>query len=162
MANQCGTAEKNPDPAANPSKPNPQHRWWLRPQVWGVGWMIWFGTLFVLSSMSHPGPEIHIDGIDKVEHTAFFAAGGMCLVLWRALRGKPDVAAALAGFRWGRLALLALVIGGSVGWFDEWHQTFTPGRSGLDVHDWLADITGSLLATPCAWLALRIAGRFGA
>lgn len=162
MESQCGTAEKNPDPAATPAGSSRQRRWWHRSAFWVFGWMIWFGTLFVLSSMSHPGPEMHINHIDKVEHVVFFAAGGMCLVLWRALRGKADVAAALAGFRWIRLVLLALIVGGAVGWFDEWHQTFTPGRSGLDVYDWLADLTGSLLATPAAWLALRVGGWFGA
>jgi VanZ family protein len=61
---------------------------------------------------------------------------------------------------WRKLALITLLAGAAVGWFDEWHQSFTPGRKGLDVYDWMADVLGSLAAVPLArlglrWLALR-------
>lgn len=127
-----------------------------RPGFWAGLWALWFATLFVLSSMSHPGPEIHVDGIDKLEHAAVFACGGAVLAVACALWGKSGLREALTTVRWGRLAMVILAVGAAVGWFDEWHQTFTPGRSGLDFHDWLADITGSLLAVPLAWLTLRL------
>ena len=59
----------------------------------------------------------------------------------------------------GATALLVVLTGAAVGWFDEWHQTFTPGRSGLDVYDWMADVTGSLLAVPLALGILRFLKR---
>jgi VanZ family protein len=40
-----------------------------------------------------------------------------------------------------------------VGGLDEWHQTFTPGRSGGDVWDWLADMTGGFIG---AFIALGV------
>ena len=44
--------------------------------------------------------------------------------------------------RWWLVPVVAAVIGA----FDEVHQVITPGRSGLDVADWVADVTGGLLA----------------
>jgi VanZ family protein len=108
---------------------------WLqqRPvRFWGWMYGLWFTVLCILSSMSHPGPHIDVIGIDKVEHCTYFFGGGVALGL--ALRGK----------RW--VLWIIILTGAAVGWFDEWHQTFTPGRSGLDVYDWIADCVGSLLA----------------
>jgi VanZ family protein len=115
--------------------------------------------LAILSSLSHPGPKIDVVGIDKVEHAIYFAVGGMCLALALALRGKTAHSALLTA-PWRKLALITLLAGAAVGWFDEWHQSFTPGRKGLDVYDWMADVLGSLAAVPLArlglrWLALR-------
>ena len=93
---------------------------------------LWFTILCILSSMSHPGPHIDVIGFDKVEHCTYFFGGGVALGL------------ALPRKRW--IPLIIFLTGAAVGWFDEWHQSFTPGRSGLDVYDWIADCTGSLLA----------------
>ncbi|MES2708920.1 MAG: VanZ family protein [Verrucomicrobiota bacterium] len=132
----------------------------LKPRFWAGVWGVWFLILFTLSSMSHPGPVIDVDNIDKVEHALFFAFGGAALALSRILKdgavgadgdGKAragELQSAGRNLKW--TALLVLVVGAAVGWFDEWHQSFTPGRSGLDIYDWLADITGSLLAVPLA------------
>lgn len=89
-----------------------------------------------------------IKGIDKVEHVTYFAAGGACLAMALALRSSAVPS-------WWRIFGLVLLAGAVVGWFDEWHQTFTPGRSGLDVSDWLADLSGSALAVPFAWIIFR-------
>lgn len=142
------------------------------PRFWAFMWAAWFVTLFILSSMSQPGPKIEVKNIDKVEHALVFACGGAVLALCLHFRrGGPAFANAGGGHtdgggnRWrkagvnGRGALIVLLTGAAVGWFDEWHQTFTPGRSGLDVDDWKADITGSLLAVPLAWVALKILKR---
>jgi VanZ family protein len=87
--------------------------------------------------MSHPGPHVDIVGFDKVEHCTYFCAGGLALgqAFWLAGKYRPVV-----------IGTLVVLVGAAVGWFDEWHQTFTPGRSGLDVYDWIADGTGSVLA----------------
>lgn len=141
------------------------------PRFWAMMWGSWFVTLFILSSMSHPGPKIEVKNIDKVEHALAFAAGGTVLALCLHFRkGGPAFLEAggktgsspgwwqQTGVNW-RGALVVVLAGAAVGWFDEWHQTFTPGRSGLDVDDWKADISGSLLAVPLAWVALKVLKR---
>jgi VanZ family protein len=130
--------------------PRARHRL-ARPGVWGWIWGLWFAVLCILSSLSHPGPKLDINGIDKVEHATYFAAGGACLAMALALRSSVVA----GGPSWWRIAGLVLLAGAGVGWFDEWHQTFTPGRSGLDVYDWLADLTGSALAVPLARIIFR-------
>ena len=154
------------DPAERPAPPVVAART-ARPFLehsrnWAIAWLGWFMVLVILSSLSHPGPKIDVVGIDKVEHAIYFAVGGTCLALALALRGKPAHQALLTA-PWRKLALVTLLTGAAVGWFDEWHQSFTPGRKGLDVYDWMADVLGSLAAVPLArlvlrWLALR-AGR---
>jgi VanZ family protein len=112
---------------------------WLRHRstlFWARLYAAWFLVLCILSSMSHPGPHIDIVGFDKVEHCAYFWAGGLTLGLALSQhRAAPKF-----------LGIILLIVGAAVGWFDEWHQSFTPGRSGLDVYDWIADCTGSALA----------------
>lgn len=93
--------------------------------------------------MSHPFGQPQIWGFDKVEHFSYFAAGATALWLAGKLR-RP----ALTSPKW---FLIVVSIGALVGWFDEWHQSMTPGRFGLDAYDWAADLLGSLagaLAAP--------------
>ena len=52
-----------------------------------------------------------------------------------------------------RFLLGGLLFTGIIGAVDEFHQTFTPGRFGNDPWDWLADLSGGLLA---AWLSHRL------
>ena len=125
-------------------------------RLWAVGWAGWFITLCILSSMSQPGPRIDVVGIDKVYHAVYFAVGGVFFLLamcWK----KPGDGIAHARPSWGKLTVMCCLVGAIVGGIDEWHQSFTPGRHGLDVYDWLADIFGSLLAVPCArWIYQRL------
>lgn len=125
------------------------------PQFWRVLVLLWFGTLYWLSSQSHLPSPPSFEGIDKLEHAVFFAAGGLCFLL--ALR--------LAGFaKTTRAAILVTVLFcAAVGGFDEWHQTFTPGRSGGDVWDWTADLCGGFLGAVLAmglqpWLQVKNPG----
>jgi VanZ family protein len=75
--------------------------------------------------------------VDKLEHAIFFSAGGMCFLLSLRLAGRA---------RGMAIAILASVLFcAAVGGFDEWHQTHTPGRSGGDVWDWVADMCGGFL-----------------
>ena len=119
---------------------------WRRPQTYLAAWFAWFITLHILSSLSHPGPHIAVAHFDKFVHAGFFALGGILLALSLALRPQP--------LPFPRIALAVLAAGTAIGALDEWHQTFTPGRQGLDLYDWLADILGSLLA-PALALPLR-------
>lgn len=144
------------DETAAPRHPGPSAPSWLgRPRTWALAWLGWFITLCILSSMSQPGPRIDVVGIDKVYHAVFFAVGGTLLLLAFILRGN-SAGAARTETHWGKLALGVGLAGAAVGGLDEWHQSFTPGRFGLDFYDWVADVAGSLAAVPIARLILGI------
>lgn len=113
---------------------------------WWLGVLAWGGVLFLLSANSAPqtGPDFPFK--DKVAHCLYFSGGAFCFVL--GLFGGSNVAA--------RRAIIAgLLFAALCGGLDEWHQTFTPGRTGNDVYDWLADLSGGLLGGWFAWLFLR-------
>jgi len=57
------------------------------------------------------------------------------------------LSAFFGGLKWPALTLRSLFIisiafCSAVGGLDEYHQSFTPGRSGNDLGDWLADTLG--------------------
>lgn len=107
----------------------PVHRgfWWICVFVLLV-------VLFVASSQASYVPRRLFTWQDKVQHFTFFAIWGFCF--HRAIRLES----------W-RSALLWTVIFCAVnGALDEWHQTFTPGRSGNDPFDWMADVLGGIFA----------------
>ncbi len=113
--------------------------------LWRVFALVWAVVLYWLSEQSHlPPMPGTFDGIDKLQHAVYFAAGGLCFLL--SLR--------LAGFaRKTTTAIIVTVLFCSlIGGFDEWHQTYTPGRSGGDVWDWLADTVGGFIGA-CSALA---------
>lgn len=115
--------------------------WWLWLAIWG-------GILFGLSSKSTlpPGPEIPHK--DKVMHFLYFSGGGFCFALaclGKTGRLRPRWLWALTGMLFGMIA----------GALDEYHQTFTPGRSGNDPGDWLADFTGSAAGALLAAVLIR-------
>lgn len=84
------------------------------------------------------------DWFDKVQHTGFFFLGGLLLGGWIVAAGRwPS--------RWWLLPLVAAAVGA----FDETHQRLTPGRSGLDLGDWIADIMGGLLAALAVAAVIR-------
>ncbi len=118
-----------------------------QPRLWRFGWWLWFAVLFILSSI--PGDRLGprpFRWFDKLEHAGYFFLGGLLLGGWLAASGRwPS--------RWWLLPVAAALVGA----FDETHQWFTPGRSGLDLGDWLADMAGGTLAAlaiPCLhrWL----------
>jgi VanZ family protein len=98
-----------------------------------------------------PGPDL--PNFDKVAH--FFVYGLFATLLFRAL--------AESGPRVRRAApWIALAIASLYGVTDEWHQSFTPGRS-VDVLDWIADTAGVSLALLCyvRWRLYRQFLEFG-
>lgn len=118
----------------------PLSRLFARPQFWFGVVGLWFAILFVLSSISlalPPGPQI--THIDKIEHTLYFTLGSTCLYLGLRL-SKPQ-----RGFLFA-LGLTVLFCA-LVGAFDEFHQTFTPNRSGNDPGDWTADVLGGFIGS---------------
>lgn len=98
------------------------HRAWVWPVVLAVG-------IFIASTRSQIA-EPDISHIDKVAH--FGVYGLLATLLCRLGRG------------W-RAAVFALLAASLYGISDEWHQSFTPGRS-VEVADWVADTSGAALA----------------
>jgi VanZ family protein len=86
---------------------------------------------------------------DKVAHTVYFTSGSAALCWALTLRG---------GWRFGSNKLLVfgccVVMAAVVGVFDEWHQSFTPGREGNDLGDWIADLVGGVLGCLLGFLLL--------
>jgi|TARA_B110000037_G_scaffold158186_1_gene178442 VanZ family protein len=108
------------------------------PRFWLVSLILWAVTLYTLSSFSKTMPEggPEIPHIDKVLHFGYFFGGGIIfatwILIWKGTSSKFVFRIAIP------LAILACI-----GALDEYHQTFTPGRSGNDPFDWLADVLGS-------------------
>jgi VanZ family protein len=114
------------------------------PWLWFTLVVFWAALLYWLSEQSSLPSPVKFKGIDKLQHAVYFAAGGACFLL--GLR--------LAGFvrKTSTAVILTVLFCSAIGGFDEWHQTFTPGRSGGDVWDWLADTLGGFIG---AFIALR-------
>ena len=75
------------------------------------------------------------DVSDKVAHFAAFAVGAVPLAL--ALKWNTKWA-------WPRIVGVAIAAISLYGVTDEWHQLYTPLRSGADVGDWTADTLGGI------------------
>jgi VanZ family protein len=107
------------------------------PGFWLGSFILWFVVLWVLSSLSgFGGISPPIDNIDKVEHFGYFFGGGGLLsaYLYRLHPHRPQ---------WKFLILIVICVLALAGMLDEFHQNFTPGRSGNDPYDWLADFLGA-------------------
>jgi VanZ family protein len=75
--------------------------------------------------------------LDKVFHFGYFFGGAGLLAA--ALFLRPSSVP-----NWGMIIVLVVVIASAVGLLDEWHQSWSPERSGNDPGDWLADAYGAL------------------
>ncbi|MDP4624249.1 MAG: VanZ family protein [Akkermansiaceae bacterium] len=108
------------------------------PRLWLTAFFFWAATLYILSSFSKTMPEggPEIPHIDKVLHFGYFLGGGIMLATHILL--KKGTTAPFFVRIIIPIALLAII-----GALDEYHQTFTPGRSGNDPFDWLADVLGA-------------------
>lgn len=98
----------------------------------------WVGTR-AGDSLGKPPWWLMFDGADKFVHA--FLYGGLAFLLWAAL--TPMRTRPLAGL-W-RSWLAAVGIPALLGLLDEVQQGFRPGRSS-DPWDWVADLSGALLA----------------
>ena len=109
----------------------------LRPGIWWASVSVWFVVLFFLSSQSKV-PYTQFTFSDKIAHFGYFTLGSTAFYLALQFQNSPP--------RKTFIAFLTIAFAAAVGWFDEWHQSYTPGRSGLDVADWIADIAGGIFA----------------
>jgi len=110
----------------------------LRNRFWWTLFVLWFALLFWLSSTVPRFPEGTPQGSDKVLHFLFFGFGGGLLG-----------GALLCGKRPPGDGLVFVLIAGGIGLtgvFDEFHQSFTPGRMGNSIGDMLADLAGGIAA----------------
>lgn len=107
----------------------------LAATLWGaLG--IWAIAVLWLSSLSPPElPSAAFLAWDKLNHFLAFAAGG-----WLAASALR-ISIPCRGN--GGLLLAAALIVATFGAFDEMFQLLSPGRSGADLYDWIADLLGA-------------------
>ena len=111
-----------------------------RQQLASILWIlvvVWGGVIFFASSI--PADELSGSKLlawDKLNHFIAFAAGAWLTA--SALRiGQPEGSERIHLF-------LAILIIATYGAFDEIHQLYTPGRSGADLYDWIANFLGAI------------------
>lgn len=122
------------------------------PAAWISAWIIWFISLWLLSS-GNPAPKDlpTIPHLDKIAHFGFFFGGAGLFCAW--LRhSRPS----LAGIH---CLWITALVGATVGVIDEYHQSFTPSRTGNDFGDWIADFAGSICGAAVMLIVLRLAHR---
>lgn len=104
--------------------------------------------IFALSSIPNVAePHRYVIPYDKVAHFGEYSV--LALVLAGSLRRQAAGRLPLA-----LLIAAAVTFGAAYGASDEFHQRFVPGRD-PDVHDWLADLTGSLAGAMASAALLR-------
>ena len=105
--------------------------------------LAWAAGVTWLSSLS--GDEIEKlnpwDISDKAAHFAAYAVGAILISF--ALRLSVS-------WSWRRVAVIGAATISIFGATDEWHQQYTPKRSGADVQDWIADTLGAIAGV---WVA---------
>jgi len=125
---------------------------WLpkKPVAYFFLFLTWNVALWFLSERTpdpKEGPDI--PHFDKIAHFGYFFGGAgilsACLGLWRRVKVPEQ-------FLWVIFAIVVLIVGVLIGRLDEYHQSFTPGRSGNDNGDWLADILG---AATGSWIMIK-------
>ena len=98
--------------------------------------VVWLVTLWIMSSLpAKDFPETGIPFADKIVHVGYFFLGGFL----------ASGTLSLLGWRGRHLFFATILLVAVIGAVDEWHQLYTPGRSGGDIGDWTADLTGGAL-----------------
>ena len=105
-------------------------------RVFWIALLCWAGGILWLSSLTPQElPDAAVIAWDKVNHFLAYAVGG-----WLA-SGALRLSRPLAPVA-GRI-ILAVVLVAAFGIVDEALQTLTPGRTGGDIDDWIADVLGA-------------------
>lgn len=105
------------------------------PFIWFLALAVWFGVLWFLSELPGSSVPYPVNHFDKFLHFSYFLAGGILCAGGHAslTPGRVD---------WKRVIATAMIAMACIGFIDEWHQSFSPWRSGADALDWLADVIG--------------------
>ena len=114
-----------------------------RSSLWLGAFLLWGIVLWFLSDGPVPvreGPDL--PHLDKLLHFGYFFGGAGLLSAALYLRGSSQSPPSTPP-PWGRLAFTVVLILAGVGALDEWHQSWSPERSGNDLGDWLADLCGA-------------------
>ncbi len=109
-----------------------------RSWFWLGTFTAWAVLLWILSGTQVPANRLPpVPGADKLAHFSYFLLGALLLAAFLVRRWPPLL---------GRPTLVVLVVAflAMMGWIDEWHQSWVPGRSGNDLGDWIADTLGAL------------------
>jgi len=107
-----------------------------RPAVPTTLFGVWLAILYhVSNSVPAEMPQMVFPQQDKILHFVFFLGGAVVLAASLRLLAK------LQGIR---LLLAVAVVMGLLGALDEYNQQFIPGRSGLSLEDWIADMSGAI------------------
>ena len=107
-----------------------------RPAVPTTLFGIWLAILYhVSNSVPTEMPQMVVPQQDKILHFVFFLGGGVVLAASLRLVAKLESI---------RLLLTVAVVMGLLGALDEYNQQFIPGRSGLSLEDWIADMSGAI------------------
>lgn len=107
-----------------------------RPAVPTTLFGVWLAILYhVSNSVPEEMPQMVVPQQDKILHFVFFLGGAVVLAASLRLLAK------LQGIR---LLLAVAVVMGLLGALDEYNQQFIPGRSGLSLEDWIADMSGAI------------------
>ena len=115
---------------------------WIALLCWAAG-VLWLSSL-----TPQQMPEAAFLFMDKINHFVAYAVGG-----WLAASAL-QVSRPLSGIG-GSIALAVVTVAG-FGVADEAVQAFTPGRTGGDVYDWIADLLGAAVG---AGLSVLTRGR---
>jgi len=112
------------------------------PRFWLISLILWALALYLLSALPRvapiEGPEI--PHIDKVMHFGYFMGGAFLFTTHLLLKHGLGAHAIIR-------VVTPILLFAVIGALDEYHQTFTPGRSGNDPFDWLADLLGAATGT---------------
>jgi len=108
------------------------------PRLWLCAVILWALALYMLSSLPRvaPAEAPEIPHFDKVMHFGYFMGGAFLFTTHLLLKHGLNARRLLR-------IVFPILLFAVIGALDEYHQSFTPERSGNDPFDWLADLLGA-------------------
>ena len=104
--------------------------------------VVWIGITLTLTSIPNLDVGPNFPWADKIAHFGFYGVMGFLFVLWRRETGKGAAVAVV----W------AAIFAALLGFVDEFHQQWIPGRS-MEFLDWVADFAGGTAGGFCSAVA---------
>jgi VanZ family protein len=124
---------------------------------WSWLFLLWWACSLLLSSLSGPQlADIPFAWNDKVMHLVYFSLGGFFLAqAWIKFSLKNGAQKRILSTHLWAVPLVIMLLS----MIDETYQLFTPGRSGADIGDFIADTIGGVCGTVASAAARRLAFR---